>query len=1028
MRYWSRGFLSLLVAITLGAAMGISSSEAQPHPDSLLKDLEWRNIGPANMMGRISSVDALHDDYRTVLIGASAGGVWKSTNAGNTVTPIFDEYGSQSVGDAKFFQPDPSIIWVGTGEDTNRNSVGWGDGVYKSTDGGETFENMGLRDTYQIAEVQPHPTDSSIVYVAALGNLWSYKGRRGLFKSTDGGETWEKLTNGLPDDKKTGATAIEINPENPDEIYVGMYQRLRRPWAMKSGGSSGGLYKSTDGGESWTKLTNGLPEGNTGQIDVDIYRENPDVVMAYVEADDDLPHDMSVPGAGIYRSNDGGQSWTYQLRHNSRPSYHGRVRINPSNDSLIYVVSRDFRYSTDGGKTYEEGKPFSSDGGDDHDLWISPKHPEIMYQATDQGAFLNLNSDAHVGLMNMAIGQYYEVGVDMRDPYWVYGGHQDNGAWGIPSQTRSWTGIRVDDAVEVSGGDGFEVLADPTNWRNVYVTAHVGMFGRLDMKTREHTPITPTPQTTVNFDEYYRPNFNEYPTEYTINPGERWIWPDIHSRTINGSNLPPQFRWNWNSPLAMSPKNPRTIYVGSNHLFKSVDRGETWRIVSPDLTQNNPKTRNSTMSGGLTRDATGAENYHTIYSIDESPLNSEVIWAGTDDGNVQVTRDGGDTWTNVRLNIPGLPDTVWVSEVNASHHDAGTAYVTFDNHRMGDFDPYVYKTTDFGDTWTDLSEDIPSDLPGNSIHTLAEDPNNPNLLFIGTEFGCYVSIDGGSTWTRLMNNLPPVAVRDLVIHPREQDLVAGTHGRSIWILDDISPLQQLSESIMKKEVHFFDQMRATKWLNRTDYSKRTSLKFNGENPPSGAAINFYLRSQPQDSVEVTVRDSFSGRERTWEMRAHEGINRTYWDLEFGPPEREREALPQQMETALTEARNGVQNSEYTKALQVMAQDVLAAHRAPDQYEEVEYPPMDSYREVLLAHLDGVERELEEASSAEELNDVRSQLLRFSPVVGDKAFLGFYDEPITVTEAAPGTYRVEVRVGDRTVTGPLRLRKDLMLDD
>jgi hypothetical protein len=651
-----------------------------------------------------------------------------------------------------------------------------------------------------------------------------------------------------------------------------------------------------------------------------------------------------------------------------------------------------------------------------------------MYQATDQGAFLNLNSDAHVGLMNMAIGQYYEVGVDMRDPYWVYGGHQDNGAWGIPSQTRSWTGIRVDDAVEVSGGDGFEVLADPTNWRNVYVTAHVGMFGRLDMKTREHTPITPTPQTTVNFDEYYRPNFNEYPTEYTINPGERWIWPDIHSRTINGSNLPPQFRWNWNSPLAMSPKNPRTIYVGSNHLFKSVDRGETWRIVSPDLTQNNPKTRNSTMSGGLTRDATGAENYHTIYSIDESPLNSEVIWVGIDDGNVQVTRDGGDTWANVRPNIPGLPDTVWVSEVNASHHEAGTAYVTFDNHRMGDFDPYVYKTTDFGDTWTDLSEDIPSDLPGNSIHTLAEDPNNPNLLFIGTEFGCYVSIDGGSTWTRLMNNLPPVAVRDLVIHPREQDLVAGTHGRSIWILDDISPLQQLSESIMKKEVHFFDQMRATKWLNRTDYSKRTSLKFNGENPPSGAAINFYLRSQPQDSVEVTVRDSFSGRERTWEMRAHEGINRTYWDLEFGPPEREREALRQQMETALTEARNGVQNSEYTKALQVMAQDVLAAHRAPDQYEEVEYPPMDSYREVLLAHLDGVERELEEASSAEELNDVRSQLLRFSPVVGDKAFFGFYDEPITPTEATPGTYRVEVRVGDRTVTGPLRLRKDPMLDD
>ena len=322
-----RTVLALLLALFLGTVGGPSSSVAQPHPDSLLKDLEWRSIGPANMMGRISAVDALDEDYRTVLIGSASGGVWKSTNAGNTVEPIFDEYGSQSIGDVKFFQNDPSTIWVGTGEDTNRNSVGWGDGVYKSTDGGETFTNMGLRDTYQIAEVAPHPTDSSVVYVAALGNLWGYNGRRGLFKSTDGGETWTKLTNGLPDDGKTGATAIEINPENPDEIYVGMYQRLRRPWEMKSGGPNGGLYKSTDGGDSWTELTNGLPTGNTGQIDVDIYRENPDILMAYVEADDDLPHDMSTPGPGIYRSEDGGQSWTYQLRHNSRPSYHGRVQI-----------------------------------------------------------------------------------------------------------------------------------------------------------------------------------------------------------------------------------------------------------------------------------------------------------------------------------------------------------------------------------------------------------------------------------------------------------------------------------------------------------------------------------------------------------------------------------------------------------------------------------------------------------------------------------------------------------------------------
>jgi len=1000
---------------------------AQPHPDSLLKDLQWRNIGPANMMGRISSVDALRDDYRTVLIGSASGGVWKSTNAGNTVEPIFDRYGSQSIGDAKFFQSDPSTIWVGTGEDTNRNSVGWGDGVYKSTDGGETFENVGLRDTYQIAEVQPHPTDSSIVYVAALGGLWSYKGRRGLFKSTDGGATWTKLKNGLPDDGRTGATAIEINPHDPDEIYVGMYERRRRPWGFHSGGPNGGIYKSTDGGASWTELSNGLPEDSTGQIDIDIYRENPEIVMAYVEASDDTPHDLSVPGPGIYRSEDRGQTWTYQLRHNSRPSYHGRVRINPLNDSLIYVVSRDFRYSADGGETYEEGKPFSSDGGDDHDLWISPKHPEVMYQATDQGAFLNLNSEAHLGLLNMAIGQYYEIGVDMRDPYWVYGGHQDNGAWGIPSQTRSRTGIRTDDAVEVSGGDGFEVLADPTNWRTVYTTAHVGKFGRQDMKTRRHKPITPTPQTIVNFDEYDQPDVDEYLTEYTINPGERWLWFDIQTRTVNGSNLPPQFRWNWNAPLAMSPKNPRTVYVGSNHLFKSVDRGNTWRIISPDLTQNRPDTRNSTLSGGLTREATGAENYHTIYTIDESPRDSEVVWVGTDDGNVQVTRNGGDTWSNVRANIPALPDTIWVSEVEASHHDTGTAYVTFDNHRMGDFQPYVYKTTDFGQTWTNLSDDIPSEPPGNSVHTIAEDPETPNLLFVGTEFGCFVSLDGGTSWDRLMGELPPVAVRDLVIHPREADLVAGTHGRSIWILDDITPLRQLTETVRRKDAHFFDQPVATKWLDRTNYAKRTDLKFNGENPPPGAMINFYVRSQPQDSVRVTVKDPFEGHQRSWMIRAHEGINRTYWNLQFEPSEAEEDSLRRQLETVLTDARQGVQNSEYADALRVMAQDILAAHRSPDPYEEIEYPPMSEYTKVLLAHLDGVEGELESAASPDDLNSVRDQLTNFSQVVGDKAFFGFFGEPVRPIEADPGTYRVNVQVDGKTVRGPLHLRSDPMTD-
>ncbi len=1006
--------------------VGAPRAIAQPHPDSLLQDFQWRNIGPTNMMGRISALDAAEDDFRTVLIGVASGGVWKSTNAGNSFTPIFDEYGSQSVGDVAFFQGNPDVIWVGTGEAANRNSVGWGDGIYKSTDGGETFTNMGLEDTYQIGAIAPHPTDSNTAYVAAIGDLWSYQGRRGLYKTTDGGQTWQQLTNGLPDDGRTGASVVKLNPQNPDEVYVGMYQRLRRPWSMDSGGPNGGIYKSTDGGASWTELTNGLPEGDTGMIDIDIYRQNPDIVMAYVEASDNLPHDLSVPGPGIYRSEDGGASWTYQFRHNSRPYYHGKVRVNPSDDQLVYVVARHFYYSEDGGETYEAGKPFTSHGGDDHDLWISPHHEEVMYQATDQGAYLNLDSEAHIGFLNMPIGQYYEIGVDMRDPYWVYGGLQDNGGWGIPSQTRSRYGIRVDDAIMVNGGDGFHMTADPTDWRTVYTTAHVGVYGRQNMETFEHTFITPTTQTTVNVDEYYDPGFDELPTEYTINPGERWLWGNIPSRTVNGSNLPPQFRWNWNAPLAVSPNNPRTIYVGANHLFKSVDRGETWHIISPDLTRNDSATRNPTYSGGLTRDATGAENHHTIYTIAESPVDAEVIWVGTDDGNVQVTRDGGASWTNVRDTMPSVPDTAWVSQVVASHHEAGTAYVVLDNHRMGDRNPYVFKTTDYGATWTDLSGGIPSAHPGNSVHTIAEDFENENLLFVGTEFGAFVSIDGGSTWQPLMNNLPPVAVRDLEIHPREADLIAGTHGRSIWILDDITPLQQLSASVRERDVHLFESPVATKWLDRSAYPHRTALKFNGANPPRGAPISVYLRSQPQDSVQIRIQEAAGEREQTMTVRAHEGINRVFWDMMFPPTDAASGAMDSRLRSVLTETQSVVAETSEADMLLVLAKDLLADHRAPDEYEDANYGPMRDARAVLRTHLDHVAKALDEAATADEFNDVRGQLVRFAPLMGDEIYLDrVYGVPLAEEEAGAGTYHVEVMVDGTAVQGTVHVRDDPM---
>ncbi|MCH7490141.1 MAG: hypothetical protein IID05_05545 [Gemmatimonadetes bacterium] len=1017
MRIAARGVTAAAIMI-----MGSAPMYAQRN-DEIESAFRWRNIGPATMMGRISAIDALNDDYRTVLIGSASGGVFKSTNGGITFTPIFDRYGSQSIGDVEFFQGDPNIIWVGTGEATNRNSVGWGDGVYKSIDGGKTFTNMGLGDTHQIAEILTHPTDPDIVYVAALGHLWGYSGSRGLFKTTDGGLTWEKLTNGLPDDGRTGATVITAHPDNPDVLFVGMYERIRKPYTMLSGGPNGGLFKSTDAGNSWRKLTDGLPTGETGQIDVDLYRKDPSLVWAYIEASDELPDDLNVPGPGAYRSTDGGETWTYMLRHNSRPYYHGRIRVNPADDQLVYIVARDFFHSTDGGKSFQRGRPWRG-GGDDHDMWIDPNNKNIFYNATDQGAYLSVDGGAStLSFNNMAIGQYYAIGVDMRDPYWVYGGLQDNGGWAIPSNSRDRQGVLNDHVTVTNGGDGFHMQIDPTDWRTLYTTAHVGYFGRQNMETREHVFITPTPYTTSNFDEYYDPNFDETQTNYSINPQERWLWGDIPNRAINGTILPPQFRWNWNAPLVMSPTNPRTIYVGSSYLFKSIDRGDTWRIISPDLTTNNSETRNTTNSGGLTKDATGAENTGTIYTVDESPVNSGVVWVGTDDGNVQVTRDGGANWSNVRENIPGIPEEIWVSRVEASHFHEGTAYVTLDGHWVDDYTPYVFKTTDFGVSWEDISGNIPRANPGNTLYTIVEDFENENLLFIGTEFGVFVTIDGGKSWSRFRENLPPVAVHDLVIHPRDADLVAGTHGRSIWIADDITPLQQLTEEVLQSEVYLFENRIATKWSNITKGRIQNYFKFRGDNPPPGASINFYLRTAPTDSVRVVVEDPFSERRRTITVAGNAGINRARWDLRFFPNEEQIQAHRALLRGILDTTATLVREARGADVLDQMRKDLLATQRYPNRYDDADYPETNDARTLLLDHLRHIGVRLDRAATYRDLFQVREQLLAYSHVMGDRAFFGFYGEELTATTAAAARYTVTVTVDGTSYVGKVTVRDD-----
>ena len=1006
------------------ALISLITAQASAQTQSLIEPFQWRNIGPANMMGRIAAVDGYDEDYRVLLVGAASGGVWKTTNAGTTWEPIFDHYGSQSIGDVAFFQADTSIVWVGTGEATNRNSVGWGDGIYKSIDGGRNFEHMGLRDTYQISEIALHPTDPDIAYVAAIGHLFDYSGDRGLFKTNDGGETWQKLTNGLPDDNRTGATVVIIDPVDHETVYAGFYDRLRQPHNMQSGGPNGGLYKSIDEGVTWRKLTNGLPTGQTGQIDIDIFLDNPDILAAYVEADENLPAD--VPGGGIYRSEDGGESWTFQLKHFSRPTYHGRIRIDPHDDQKIYIVSRDFQHSTDGGETFIGGRPWSVDGGDDHDLWISPQDNRVILMATDQGARLTLDRGQSAFMFNnMAIGQFYAIGVDMRDPYWVYGGLQDNGGWATPSNSRNPRGILTDHVTVVNGGDGFHMQIDPTNWRNVYTATHVGFFGHIDMKTRERRLITPTPQNIVNFEEVYDPAFEETPIDYTINPGDHWTWFDLPSKTINGASLPPQFRFNWNSPLVMSPSNPHTLYAGGSYLFKTVDQGNSWRIISPDLTRNDPATRNSSNSGGLTKDVTGAENIHTIYTVDESELDPGIVWVGTDDGLVQVTRDGGASWINVTDNIPRLPEKhLWTSRVEASKHDVGTAYVTFDGHWVGDTNPYVYKTLNFGETWTDISSNIPRETPGNSVYTIVEDHINPNLLFIGTEFGCFVTLDGGENWQPFMNGLPPVAVHDLVIHPRDNDLIAGTHGRSIWIADDISPLQQMNDEILERPLHLFESRPGTKWMSMNKGRIQTHFKFRGGNPSRGAAIRFFIREMPGDSLaHIEIADLDTGRIQSIETRVEPGINEARWNMTFELSGEEIDEHKEHLGNIASTIRESLTSSTADQVLFHLARDLRAGHRAPSLFEDVEYEHLDNDKVLLLEHLDFIEDRLNEASSARQLDDIRDELVAYSILVGDEAYLGFYGEPIRTAEARAGRYIVTVTSDEHRVQGQVEVRED-----
>ncbi len=828
---------------------------------SLLTDYKWRSIGPASAGGRITDVEALESDFSYVIVASASGGVWKSTNAGTTWMPIFDHYGTSSIGDIKIFQGDRNLIWVGTGEANNRNSVAWGDGIYKSTDGGTSFTNVGLRNTFQIARVVTHPKNRDFVYVAAVGNLWGESGDRGLFKTSDGGKSWQKLAGGLPTDAGTGATELVMDPINPDVLYTAFYARRRLPFRFESGSTTGGIFKSTDGGRTWKKLVRGLPTGWMGRIGLDVYKKNPRIVMATVEA---APTgDLSVPGTGVYRSEDAGETWKYLNTFNARPFYYSQIRINPHDDQLVYLPSVNFQWSTDGGKTIAAARaPFGS-SYDHHAMWIDPSNKDRFYLGKDKG--LTLTHDhgkSFIYFDNLPISQSFHVAADMRDPYAIYTGLQDNGTWGTMSFTRDVVGIRNDVTWKLHYDDGQYIAIDPSDWRTVYSEGTNASFRLVDPIGHTDTPRRVSPATITN-------------------------WSEVATPQTPGGLAP--FRVNWTTPFILSPHDSRTIYYGANHLLKSTNGGITWTAISKDLSNGDPQNRRITQSqvGG---EAGGAEQHGTIITISESPIATGTIWAGTDDGNVWVTRDDGGTWTQVDGSIPNVPKGLNVSRVVASAADANVAYASFDGHRSDNRAPWLFRTADGGRTWQNLSAGL---MPESPVYVVEEDSRNADLLFVGTEHGVQVSLDRGRSWRRMTNGLPTAAVYDLKIHPRDRDVIIGTHGNGIYVLDDITALEAWRPALAAKPVHLFAQRTGTLWVDMSRKGQLGENTFAGENPQSvlpveyqtrdrmrlvnTPVITFYLGSAATGtaSLEVTNPD---GAARSVAIPAKPGITRYAWDL------------------------------------------------------------------------------------------------------------------------------------------------------
>jgi photosystem II stability/assembly factor-like uncharacterized protein len=829
--------LALLLLALSGALPAVATGQETKIDSDALGGFEARLIGPAVMSGRIAALDAVPGDRLTVWVGAASGGVWKSVDGALTFKPVFDEGGkSQSIGAVKIDPKDPKIVWVGTGETWTRNSVSVGDGVYKTTDGGDNWTRLGLENTERIARIAVDPKDSNVVFVCATGHLFDDHPDRGVYRTKDGGRTWDKVLFVAND---TGCSDVAIDPSDGRTVYAGMWQFRRKPYFFSSGGPKSGLYRSTDGGATWKKVSKGLPPGDLGRIALTVSPVQPEVVFASVES----RRDAKVPGSedsSFYRSGDRGETWVRQSTASpttGRPFYFSNMAADPKNADRVYKTTYSLHVTDDAGKSWSAlGGNYH---GDTHAVWINPKNTEELLVGTDGGVYHSADRGAHWRFVSsLPVAQFYHVSSDSADPYNLYGGLQDNLVWYGPSRypgeisPSRWTSLLF--------CDGFWTFVDPTDEDFVYCECQGGWIFRTRKSTREIKDIKPAPK-----------------------EGE------------------PKYRFNWNAPIHISAAQPGTMYLGGQFLFRSRDRGESWERISPDLTTNDREKQKQEESGGLTRDNSTAENHCTIFAISESPKNKDVIWTGTDDGNLQITRDGGKTWTNVAGNVTGLPKGTWVSRVEASTFEEGTAFATFDGHMTGDMKTWVYRTADFGKTWKSLAT---GDLKGYS-HVVKQDPVNPNLLFLGTESGLFVSLDGGASWAAFRAGMPAVAVRDLEIQRREGDLLIATHGRGIYILDDLEPLRALTPKVLESDVAFLPTRPATLAIPASpEIGWSGDGNFSGRTLPELARITYYLKKRHIiGDLKLEISDPDGKLVSTINGGKRKGINRVEWAMRGSTP-------------------------------------------------------------------------------------------------------------------------------------------------